>query len=187
MEGVSAASAVDRARDKRHQAVLPMQGKIPNAIRTSSKNLLQHVQIADLLQSVHPQRSIELPLIQSRYQRVLVLADPDVDGMHASLLLVLFFYQHAQELIEQGKLYMLHVPLYGIYSGSKCIARAYSQKQLDQMRIQLDNAGTSYDVTRFKGVGSLNNEMLKDCLAPDNRYRLPLSVSNCREMCAQFS
>ncbi len=183
VEGQSAAGALRQVRDRRFQAILPMQGKIPNAVRTPAGRLLEHVQIADLLQSVHPERIVEFHTDQIRYKRIHLLCDPDMDGMHAGLLLVLFFYQHMREVIERGQLYSVRAPLYGLYRGSECVAHAYSDKQLKLLQEQF---GTAADVRRFKGVASVDAALLSGCIAPDSPARRVLSVSNCRDMCKQL-
>jgi len=156
LEGPSAASALRTLRDRRTQAILPMQGKIPNAVKVSWRKLSQHVQIADLLQSLHPERSVEPEFGCFRYQRVVLLNDPDVDGMHAGMLLVLFLFKYLPALIEQGRLYTVQVPLYGLY------------------------------VRRFKSVASVDREILKGCLSLESVNRRPLTLAQCTRLCIPF-
>lgn len=183
VEGQSAAGALRQVRDRRFQAILPMQGKIPNAVRTSTERLLQHLQIADLLQSMHPERIVAFNTDLIRYKKIHLLCDPDMDGMHSGLLLMLFFYQHLRGVIEGGQLYLVRAPLFGLYRNSECVALAYSDKQLALLQGQLELPA---DVRRFKGVASLDAALLGNCISPDSRARQRLSVAGCRDMCKQL-
>jgi len=186
LEGPSAASALRTLRDRRTQAILPMQGKIPNAVKVSWRKLSQHVQIADLLQSLHPERSVEPEFGCFRYQRVVLLNDPDVDGMHAGMLLVLFLFKYLPALIEQGRLYTVQVPLYGLYTDGKCTAHAYSDEQKDTLSAKMADDGASVDVRRFKSVASVDREILKGCLSLESVNRRPLTLAQCTRLCIPF-
>jgi len=105
VEGLSAANALSSVRDRLSQAVLPMQGKIPNANRTSLDKLLQHEQVGNLMHSLHPDGQVEAQLTQFRFERVILLSDPDADGLHAGLLLILFLSTQVPALVEQGRLF----------------------------------------------------------------------------------
>jgi len=70
VEGLSAANALSSVRDRRCQAVLPMQGKIPNARRTSLEKMLQHAQVDELLRSIHPDQQVETSLTRFSFERV---------------------------------------------------------------------------------------------------------------------
>lgn len=188
VEGPSAANAVRQVRDRQYQAILPMQGKIPNAAKTPLAKISRHVQVADLLQSVHPRRLVEIDDSESiRYRQVVLLNDPDIDGVHAGLLLVLFFLKHLPYIIERGQLYLVHAPLFGIYSDSKCIAQAVSERQLAGIRTAAEKQGISIDVRRFKGVASIDPPLLTECLKPDSAARRLLTISDCTELTRQFS
>lgn len=186
LEGPAAASAVRTLRDRQTQALLPMQGKVPNATRVSWRKLSQHSQIADLLQSLHPQRCIESDFSSFRYQRVVLLNDPDVDGMHAGMLLVLFLYKYLPELIKQGRLYSAQVPLYGFYKDGKCLSHAFSDDQRDVLSAKLADDGAPAEVRRFKSVASVDRQILLHCLAPGSGTRRQLSFGECERLCSPF-
>jgi len=184
VEGVSAANAVKSVRDRRLQAVLPMQGKVPNARRKSLDHLLAHPHIADLLQSIHPLRRVETRLTEFRYERLLILADPDADGLHASILLVLFLQQSLPGLIEQGRLFMVRAPLFGFYHNEQCVALAYSETHAAKVQTELhDRFNTRPDKRRYKGIASLDADLCLSLIAPDSSARRPLSINDCTEMC----
>jgi len=184
LEGPAAASAVRTLRDRQTQALLPMQGKVPNATRVSWRKLSQHSQIADLLQSLHPQRCIESDFSSFRYQRVVLLNDPDVDGMHAGMLLVLFLYKYLPELIKQGRLYSVQVPLYGLYKDGKCVSHAFSDAQRDVLSAKLADDGAPTDIRRFKSVASVDRQILLECLTFNSGARRQLSLVECERLCS---
>jgi len=187
VEGCSAASTIKPLRDRQRQAILPMQGKIPNALKSSVDKLEQHVQIADLLQSLHPQRKVQLEFKNFRYQRVVLFNDPDTDGMHAGMLLILFIYRYLPELIKQGLLYTVQVPLYGFYKYGECISRAYTHRQMEELSAEYLSDESAIEVRRFKSVASVDQKLLLECLAPEYDRRSQLSFTECERLCSIFS
>lgn len=184
VEGLSAANAVKPVRDRRLQAVLPMQGKIPNATRVSEERLLAHPNVADLLQSLHPKRLIETQITHCRYKRIVILADPDADGVHASILLLLFIYQYVPSLFEEGRIILLRAPLYGFYQAEECVAIAYSEQHAERVHVALTKATDIAVVKRrFKGIASFDTSLRLALVAPDNPARKILSVDECRDLC----
>jgi len=181
VEGISAANALRSVRDRRSQAVLAMQGKVPNAIRTSPAKLLRHEQLSALLTEINPTQKAELNLNQCRYQRLIIVADPDVDGQHAAFLLTLFFYLHLPELVAFDKLYLIKTPLFGFYQNDHCVGLAYDPIEARQVRDK--HSDGNLDVQRFKGLASLRKSLLQTCLAPDYRERRLLTTAACRDMC----
>lgn len=184
VEGASAANAIKSVRNRQHHAVLPMQGKIPNANRTAVERLLAHPNIADLLQSLHPERQVEIGMDSCRYQRIIILADPDADGVHASILLLMFMLLHLPALIKQKRLYLVRAPLFGFYHGEERIAVAYSETHAAAVLSQLSGSGNKLiDKRRYKGIASLGSSHRLLLLAPDNPSRSNLSLDDCRQLC----
>lgn len=183
VEGVSAANAIKSVRDRRFQAVLPMQGKILNASKVSEQKLLAHPNIADLLQSLHPQRIVDKHMDQCRYQQIIILGDPDADGVHASLLLLLFFYRIIPSLIEQNRLVLLRAPLYGFYQSDDCVAIAYSDAHSQRVHADLMQSNAVVVKRRFKGIASFDISLREALLASDNPARKLLSLSDCKDLC----
>lgn len=158
-----------------------MQGKAPNANRTSTERLLAHPQVAMLLQCIRqtPQGDDKF-----RYDRVILLADPDADGLHAGLLLVLLLIRQVPELINQGKLYLLRAPLYGFYLQDECTALAYSDRQAKTVATELEAASVSTPLRRrFKGIASLSEDLRRAILQPECLARHQLTMSGCEVLC----
>jgi len=184
VEGLSAANAIKSVRNRQLHAVLPMQGKIPNANRTSAERLLSHPNIADLLQSLHPQRLAEARMDGCRYRRIIILADPDADGVHASILLVMFMLQQLPDLVRQERLYLVRAPLYGFYRFETCMAVAYSEQHAETVYAELTGSGNqAIEKRRYKGIASLDTNHRLQLLAQDYPSRWNLSLNDCRELC----
>ena len=183
VEGVSAANALRSVRDRRCQAVLPMQGKIPNASRTSPEKLLKHPQVANLLRSVHPDGCVETPLKRFKFERVILLGDPDADGLHAGLLLVLFLSTWLPELVEQGRLFIVRAPLYGFFQNDECMALAYTEKHATSFAHELtETCSQPMTKRRFKGVASLEVNLRRSLIEKDNPARQRLTMIECQRL-----
>ncbi len=184
VEGLSAANALSSVCDRRFQSVLPMQGKIPNASRTSNEKLLRHPQLVDLLRSIHPENRGEVPLTQFSFERVILLGDPDGDGLHATVLLVLFLSTRIPALVEQGRLYMVRAPLYGFYNDDECVALAYTDKQATSVAGELAEKYTAQSTRRrFKGIASLDENLRRSLIDKHNPARHRLSMMECERLC----
>ena len=116
----------------------------------------------------------------------MLLNDPDVDGMHAGMLLVLFLYKYLPELIKQGRLYSAQVPLYGFYKHGKCLSHAFSDDQRDVLSAKLADDGAPAEVRRFKSVASVDRQILLHCLTPGSGTRRQLSFVECERLCSPF-
>lgn len=190
VEGKSAASAVQRVRDRQTQAVISMQGKIPNAAAAgSAKKLFSNIHIKELLVALDSAGVGELPLEKIRYQRVLLLTDPDADGVHARALLILFFFIHLRTMIEQGLLHVGYPPLYRIDSALKNRSFvAYTKSDYEEILQSLSEQG-EHDpaISRYKGLGSLDQQSLhKYCIDRQGRRIRQLSVNDCEALLANM-
>ena len=184
VEGLSAANALSSVRDRRHQAVLPMQGKIPNANRISVEKLMQHPQVGELLQSIHPDGQMRAPTTQFRFERVILLGDPDVDGLHAGLLLVLFLSTQVPSLVEQGGLFIVRAPLYGFFQNDECIAVAYTDRHATAVAEELtEKYSVQSTRRRFKGIASLDANQRRSLMAKDYPARHQLTMIECGQLC----
>ena len=113
VEGDSAAAAVTRVRDPRLQAVLPMQGKPLNAVRASRSRVLGHPFFGPLAMAVGAGIEADCEPARSRYDRLLVLTDPDADGIHCGFLVLLFFHRWLRPLLDDGRIELERPPWCG--------------------------------------------------------------------------
>ena len=171
VEGDSASQAVARARDPNTQAVLPMQGKPINALKASRKSILGNDLLSALIDALGSPWDQEFDLTRLRYARVILLFDPDADGIHCSALMMMFFYRWMPELIESGKLSVVRAPLYEFISPQYSDSiHAFSDEHSREVRRALDAKQIQYQTRRFRGLASLNaSTLLTSCLDPQTR------------------
>jgi len=111
VEGDSASQAVAKQRDGTFQAVLPMQGKPMNPMRVSQEKLMENTWYAALIDAIGTGVGEQCQPEKRRYERIVLLMDPDADGIHCGALMTLFFYQWMQPLLASGHLYLVRPPV----------------------------------------------------------------------------
>ena len=158
VEGDSAAAAVARVRDPRSQAVLPMQGKPLNAAKASRRKVLDHPFFGPLATAVGG---------ELRYDRVLVLTDPDADGIHCGFLVLLFFHRWLRPLLDAGRIEVVRPP-WGEAVVAGEIMLAFSEPELAVLatRARVDGGA----VHRFRGLAALDADTIREtCVDPATR------------------
>lgn len=176
VEGDSAARSLANVRDERTQAVLPLQGKPLNAWRADPdkvrdnllyRQLAAALGIGDPLMQAAP--GVPAPL---RFERVVLLLDPDADGVHIEALLLLYFARFLPTLIECGQLWRVRAPMFSLtHAATGEIAQAYSPAHRDALlrQMQADAAGAVAQ-HRHLGLGSLPPALLRRaCVDPATR------------------
>lgn len=183
VEGDSAARSIERLRNPTFQAILPMQGKPMNAWRCGFKTLRANVQFAALLSALGLDGDLGgtslLPDSLVRYERIILLFDPDADGIHGRTLMLMFFHRWLPQLIEAGRLFDSHAPQWEVIGrGMEQSAYAATPQHLADLKTRLTARGVTHIRTRrFRGLGSISPEILQDrCVDPDTRILTPLTV-----------
>jgi len=175
-EGISAVLALKAVRAP-NQALLAMQGKIPNVDNASKQKVIGNNQISNLLQCLHPARKSSVELSTVRYQRILLVSDPDVDGQHAQLLLIKFFCKYLPDVVRSGAVYLVEVPRYAVYEGGNLKAVASTDAQLQQITQPVANS-VDAEVRKFRGLASIDPNLLRYVVDKDSRLIRRLSISN---------
>ncbi|QDT01395.1 toprim domain-containing protein [Adhaeretor mobilis] len=184
VEGDSAARAVLRVRNAANQAVLPMQGKPLNAMNTSANEVHRNVQFAAVLDSLGIELSVNsnaAQLVNVRYERLILLFDPDADGIHARTLMLLFLYRWLRPLLDAGRVFDVHAPQWIIAAaGMPQPVYASTESHLNRVRDYLREQGlTEIKTKRFRGLGGVDALTLKtQCIAPESRNLKPLSAED---------
>jgi DNA gyrase/topoisomerase IV subunit B len=176
VEGDSAGGSAKQGRDRAFQAILPLRGKVLNTEQASTEKVLSNKELADLVSALGCGAGKAFDVRKLRYNKICLLMDADSDGNHICALLLTFFYRHLPELITGGYVYIAQPPLYRIDRGKETYW-ALDDAEKDRILGRADGKATS--VTRFKGLGEMNPQTLKETtLDPKRRTLLRVAVSD---------
>jgi DNA gyrase subunit B len=184
VEGQSAGGTAKGARDKEFQAILPLRGKILNVEKASPVRALSSEEIANLITAIGTGVGEQFDIEKLRYHKIIIMTDADVDGQHIKTLLLTLFYRYVPQLIESGNIFVAVAPLYKIRKGSKDVY-VYTDEELKK---SLKEISGKPEVSRFKGLGEMNDEQLWDTtMNPKTRIMKQVSVEDAVEADETFS
>ncbi len=172
VEGDSAGGSAKQARNREFQAILPLRGKILNVYNVGLSKIADNNEIQNLIQSLGCGIGKNFDISKLRYEKVILMTDADVDGSHISTLLITFFYKYMKSLIDENKLYLAMPPLFKINNKNKSFY-GYDEKEKDQI-IEKEFKNDEHSVTRFKGLGEMPAEQLKETTMDQNKRKLIL-------------
>lgn len=161
VEGDSAGGSAKQARNRVTQAVLPLKGKILNVASASADKMAANQELQDLILALGCGSGPNFDVEKLRYGRVIIMTDADVDGAHIASLLMTFFWREMQGLVQSGNLYLAVPPLYRLTQGGRT---EYAQNDADKDRVLKTafKAGAKVDIGRFKGLGEMQSQQLKE-------------------------
>ena len=177
VEGDSAGGSAKQARDRRHQAILPLRGKVLNTEQATLSKAVANKEISDIVSALGCGLGVKFDAKKLRYHRVVVLTDADSDGHHIATLLLTFFYRHLPDLIRSGHVYLGLPPLYRVEMGKETYW-AWDDRELDR-KINAHKGNARPEITRFKGLGEMSPDQLKSTtMDPTKRTLLRVMVTD---------
>jgi len=177
VEGDSALGTAKLARNSEFQALLPIRGKILNVQKSSLADMLKNAECAAIIQVIGAGSGSSFDLDSARYQRVIFMADADVDGAHIRTLLLTLFHRYLRPMLEAGRVFSAVPPLHrialkNVRKGQQKYHYCYSDSELHRRLLEFERQGLRWEdpVQRYKGLGEMDASQLAETTM-DPRHR----------------
>ena len=180
VEGDSAGGSAKSGRDSKYQAILSLWGKMLNVEKVKIDKVYGNEKLVPIIQSLGTGIGAEFNIEKLRYDKIIIMADADVDGAHIQTLLLTFFFRHMTPLVEAGHIYLAKPPLYKLTRGKNSRV-AFSDEERDMISEELKGGdlNAKVDISRYKGLGEMDpDELWETTMDPKNRILLKVTLED---------
>ena len=184
VEGDSAGGTAKGGRDRETQAILPLRGKILNVEKSNPARALSSEMISNMITAIGTGVGDSFDMGKLRYNKIIIMTDADVDGQHIKALMLTLFFRYIPQLIEEGHIFVAVAPFFKIKKGMK----EYYVYNSEELKKKMNDLGGKGEISRFKGLGEMNDEQLWDTtMNPKTRRLKQVSIEDAVEADETFS